>query len=220
MKTIYYCDFDGTIALADVGDEVNYRFGGPETKNLGQSYVRGEIDSVECLTKQYALFEGSENEYQSFIQSLEIDPWFGSFLEALKERGDELIVLSDGMINYIKILFEKYSIEGVKIYSNSMVFKGNKVEVSFPYHNPECDVRMANCKCSHMDHLEEIRSVYIGDGVSDACGARKTDLTYAKVGRNLYEIMEKENLPFQPFKSFRDIMEGEGLPVGKELVKP
>ena len=210
MKTTYYSDFDGTIATVDVGNTVLEKFAGPIWEGFSEAYVKGEINSQICLSSQYAEFRGTKDEFTEFIMTLDIDPFFKSFYEEVKRNGDELIILSDGMRQYIDILLAKYGIENVDVRSNSMDFEGNKVKLTFPYLTPGCDVDMANCKCSHiMDNGH--RKVYIGDGVSDACAARKTDVIYAKVDRNLKSILESEGRDVIPFQTFEDVMIGENM---------
>ena len=209
MKTVYYSDFDGTIATVDVGNVVLNEFAGPVWEPLAKAYVKGDINSQQCLSEQYSYFRATEEEFKEFILTLEIDPFFPAFHKTLKQNGHDLVVLSDGMRQYIDILFEKYSVEGVDVRSNSMKFDGNSVKISFPHLNPDCDVEMANCKCSHI--INGVRKVYIGDGVSDACAARNADVVYAKVGRELKSILELEGREVRPFKTFEDVMIGENM---------
>jgi 2-hydroxy-3-keto-5-methylthiopentenyl-1-phosphate phosphatase len=53
------------------------------------------------------------------------------------------------------------------------------------------------------------RTVFIGDGLSDRCGARAADVVYAR--DDLAGGGAREDLAFRPFASFADVMEAEGL---------
>ncbi|MBE7559082.1 MtnX-like HAD-IB family phosphatase [bacterium] len=208
--TLYVCDFDNTVATEDVGDRILERFGGPDWIDWSLRYRRGEIGSRECLTRQYESFRADWDAYRRFVEEYELDPDFPRFLAAVRARGHRVIVVSDGVGNYISILFEKYGIAGVPVFSNYGVWNGDgRVRLQFPHFQPACEVGCANCKFRHVRLDGSGRKVYIGDGVSDQYGAQAADVIYAK--DRLRDFLAARGVPHTAFSRFADVIVAEGL---------
>lgn len=208
-KTIYFSDFDGTIASLDVGDTLLRRFGDPSWEDFARRYSRGEINSQECLRGEFATLRATKDELLDFVDTLTLDEHFPEFVKKVHARGDEVIVLSDGQSYYVERLLKRYGVE-VPFYSNQAIFCDCGVKLEFPHLNPNCDVEAANCKCSHMPKHPGDRAVYIGDGTSDRCAAAKTDLVYAK-GALLKWAEQQSWEHCRSFEDFADVMRQEGL---------
>ena len=173
-------------------------------------YRRGQIGSRECLSRQYASFRASWDEYRAFILTQELDPDFARFVHAVEARDGRVIVVSDGIGNYIPILFEKYGIPEVAVFSNRGAWNGDgRVQLEFPHFQAACDVGCANCKFRHIRLDAAGRKVYIGDGVSDQYAAQAADTIYAK--DHLREFLAARGIAHTPFDGFRDVLASEGL---------
>lgn len=55
---------------------------------------------------------------------------------------------------------------------------------------------------------DDVKSVFIGDGISDISAAKKADFVFAKRGLNLERWCINENVPHQAFDSFQDVFAG------------
>lgn len=209
-RTLYVCDFDNTAAALDVGNAVLARFAGPDWAHWADRYRKGEIGSRECLTRQYASFRAQWAEYREFVLGLELDPGFPGFVARAAARGDRVIVVSDGIGNYIPLLFEKYGVPAIPVYCNHGVWNGDgRVELEFPHFQAACEVGCANCKFRHVRLDGAARKVYIGDGVSDQYAARAAHRIYAK--DHLRELLAGGGVPHVPFRDFSEIAAAEGL---------
>jgi len=206
--TVYFSDFDGTIAQLDIGDTILRHFGDPSWQDYARRYALGEINSQECLRGEFATLRATKQQILQLVDTLELDPTFPEFVRKVHERGDELIVLSDGQSYYLEHMLAKYDVH-VPFYANRAVFENGGVKLEFPHLNPDCEVNAANCKCSHMPKHPSERRVYIGDGTSDRCAAGKTDLVYAK--GPLLEWAKKQPWNYRPFRDFADVMAQEGF---------
>ena len=51
--------------------------------------------------------------------------------------------------------------------------------------------------------------VFVGDGLSDRCGARAADVVYAR--DDLAAWCTRQGIEFRPFATFADVMDAEGL---------
>lgn len=207
--TIYFCDFDGTVALKDIGNELHKRFSAPPWRTINRAYRAGKISSRDCLAGQYEFFRGRREEIEAFVLEHEIDPTFAAFARWADRRERPLIVLSDGLDFYIELLLRKYGIEEVTYFSNKASFDRDRVRVSFPHFRGDCPhgCQCANCKPSHMWPYEGFRRVFIGDGISDRRAARTAEVVYAK--KRLAELCKEDGQPFVLFEQFQDVIECE-----------
>ena len=208
-ETVYFCDFDGTIALKDIGNELHKRFSAPQWRTTNRAYRSGRISSRDCLSGQYEFFRGRREEIEAFVLEHEIDPTFAEFAGWTRRQERPLIILSDGLDFYIHLLLDKCGVGGVSCFSNHAQFEGDRVRVSFPHFRHDCPhgCQCGNCKPSHMWPYEGYRRVFIGDGISDRLAARTAEVVYAK--RHLAKYCEEDGRPFILFEQFRDIIRFE-----------
>ena len=207
---LYVCDFDNTIATVDVGNAILQRFAGAEWWDWADRYRRGEIGSHECLTRQYASFDANWDEYTDYVCSLELDPDFRRFVVLALAAGRPVFVVSDGVGNYIELLFAKYDIPDLPIYTNLGIWSGGRLtELTFPHFQPACDVGCANCKFRHVRLSPAGTKVYVGDGVSDQYAAQAAHRVYAKDA--LQRFLAERGVTHVAYRGFADIIAAEGL---------
>jgi 2,3-diketo-5-methylthio-1-phosphopentane phosphatase len=215
-----FCDFDGTIALNDIGNFFYRNFGNPKICNeTVEKWEKGLISSIECLSIECSTIKNITIErVNEFINEQGIDLTFIPFVEFCREKNIEITVLSDGLDIYIERLFNKHRID-VKYFSNSIEFKPDgTAKMIFPYTDSVCE-KCANCKRNHAINLSgdyEI-SIYIGDGLSDACPIEYCDYIFAKDQLLLY--CEKNRISYFPFKNFNDVKEAVEKLLTKKRIK-
>ena len=201
-----FIDFDGTITTEDVGEKFFLTFADKEKAYaIVQEWLDGKITSRETWERLCALIENLDlKKFDEFIDQIEIDPHFIEFLDFLKERGIEPIVLSDGLDYYINRVLKKYNLTHLKVYSNKAIFENGKCRPEFPYTDEECDL-CANCKRNHViaNSADDDFTFYIGDGYSDACPVRYCDFVFAK--KSLLKFCEKNRITFFPYSDFSDV---------------
>lgn len=75
----------------------------------------------------------------------------------------------------------------------------------FPFIVHTCG-KCANCKGYHVKrlHRAECKTVYIGDGNSDRCGATECDYIFAK--HDLADYCEENQIDYLPFRDFHDVI--------------
>ncbi len=215
-----FCDFDGTIAVNDIGNHFYRFFGNPNICDEAvDKWEKGLISSIECLSTECATIQDLtiEKAYK-FIDEQKIDSTFPPFFEFCEENNIEITVLSDGIDLYIERLFINHGIS-VKYFSNSIKIRsGGSAEMIFPYTDSECK-KCANCKRNHVLNLsgdDEI-TIYIGDGLSDACPIEYCDYIFAKDQLLLH--CEKNRISFSPFKNFNDVKESIEKLLAKKRIK-
>jgi 2-hydroxy-3-keto-5-methylthiopentenyl-1-phosphate phosphatase len=197
-------DFDGTITQNDVGALIFDTFAKEENRRIVSLWLEGKISSRECLERLCQLVKVSRSELKKFVLSQKIDEKFCDFVDLCKCKGLKLVVLSDGLDFYIKLILKKFGLERLPFYSNVLKFKGNKLEPRFPYFDKGCG-SCGNCKRYHLISLREKGQtvVYVGDGLSDKCAVREADLVFAK--GDLSRFCEKEGIGHYLFSDFGDV---------------
>jgi 2-hydroxy-3-keto-5-methylthiopentenyl-1-phosphate phosphatase len=198
-------DFDGTITQNDVGALLFDTFSKRESQKIVSLWLKGEINSRECLKRLCELIKISRSELKKFALSQKIDEKFPDFVDLCKREKLKLVILSDGLDFYIKLILEKFGLEKLPFYSNILRFEGRKLKPEFPYFDRGCG-NCGNCKKYHLKSLKgrEQKVVYIGDGLSDKCAVREADFVFAK--NDLRKFCVKEDVEHYPFRNFKDVI--------------
>ena len=132
------------------------------------------------------------------------DEAFPGFVDAVKARGAQVEVVSDGLGFYVASNLAAIGVSDVFVATN-----GNRVEnggegMFFPFSHPTCFV-CGTCKRERV-RLHQAAGrvvVFIGDGTSDRFGAAHADLVFAKEG--LARICRAEGWPYVEWDSFVDV---------------
>jgi 2-hydroxy-3-keto-5-methylthiopentenyl-1-phosphate phosphatase len=205
QKVVVLCDFDGTVAEKDVGDLLFRRFGGPSAQDAAEEWVRGEINSRECLERQAAATSCSADELRSFAHACRLDPYFRDFHDFARRRGIEVVVLSDGLDFYIEQILARQGCGSLEFYANRLRIEGGALRVEFPWYNlRDC----TECGCCKTHHLFRYRHqgyfvVYVGNGLSDRCPSENADLVFAK--GELLDHCRARHIDCVEFRNFRDV---------------
>lgn len=205
-KIIVFSDFDGTIVVKDIGDEIFKVFGQFEP-------YHSKLRSGELLIRDYwrtvcnTLKPGIKKEdIQKFALDCETDPNFPKFVEFCKESNIELFIVSDGFDVYIEPITDKLGYSEEKILSNKMLFNGkSKPEPFYPRASESCNCMVASCKRNAIleNSGDDDIIVYIGDGYSDFCAAEHSDIVFAK--KELAAYCNEKKIPHYPFSNFFDV---------------
>ena len=205
MQTVYFVDFDNTVSLVDVWDNIVTRFAEGDAEHIVHDYDSGRISSHEFNRRLVEMLRADEDEVRAFVMSMDIDPSFPRFVRLAREWGRDLTLLSDGYDFYIQPLLERVGLGDVRYFSNHIEWDNGRARATFPHRLDDCETEMANCKCQYLRLNEPgLRRVYIGDGISDICAAKRVEVIYAK--SDLRRHLEKEGIVFTPFQSFEDII--------------
>lgn len=204
-----FCDFDGTTARNDVGSLLFRTFGGDRCHAIVQKWIEGQISSKQCLLEECRLTSVSLDELEDFADAQELDPHFMAFFEFCQSHDIELEIVSDGLDFYIECILQNYGLDSkIPVRANHIRFQnGNRIVPEFPYYEQGCG-QCANCKGVHVREArpEHDTLVYVGDGLSDRCGAEAADVVFAKFGRDLLPYCEHHGIPVTPFTDFADVL--------------
>jgi len=204
-KTAIFFDFDNTITLQDTIDSVliNHSTNNNWLK-LEKEWKSGKIGSRKCLKGQMKDVRVTKGQLNKYLATIKLDPYFNKIALFLKSKKIKPIILSDNFDYFIKYVLKTRGIKGIKVFSNSMKFSGNRILTKFPFRNNKC-LRCAHCKKKNIFRNTPIGaiSIYIGDGLSDVCPSKHADIVFAK--DHLIEILKQEKVSYVPFKSLKDV---------------
>ena len=206
-KFIVFFDFDNTITKIDVIDDMLERFSEDDGwKDLEKRWQREEIGSRECLKGQVEGIRVRKKRLDGYLSTVKIDPYFKKLLRLFKSRGIPHLIVSDNFDYILKSILKRNDIPGIEVYCNKADLSGDKLNPSFPFANKKCG-DCANCKKTHLLSRKEkgVKTVYIGDGRSDLCAARISDIVFAK--DYLKELFKREGLPHIAIDSLKDVYE-------------
>ncbi|MFQ6113854.1 MAG: MtnX-like HAD-IB family phosphatase [bacterium] len=202
-----FCDFDGTVAKNDVGNLLFRTFSDGRCFDIVNLWRKGVISSRECLTEECRIARVTRKELEEFADAQDLDPFFKDFVYHCQRIDVDVEILSDGLDFYIERILKNHGLESlVNFRSNHLVFVNrNQIRPEFPYYERGCG-RCGNCKGYH---VREARTkgeqlIYVGDGLSDRCGAREADVVFAK--RDLLEFCRQNQISYFEFKDFRDVL--------------
>jgi len=200
-----WIDFDGTITQKDVLDALIDRFAVDESwKEIEQEWNRGEIGSYECLRRQFSLLRISQGELEQFLQTIPVDPGWPMLKGLLENNEVPFGILSDGVETFIQSILRLEG-EEIAVRSNAIRHDGNKIALLCPHFVVTCMSRAAHCKCASANALrvEDRWTIYIGDGRSDLCAARKADVVFAK--SVLARELSREGVRYFGFQNLSDV---------------
>jgi 2-hydroxy-3-keto-5-methylthiopentenyl-1-phosphate phosphatase len=195
------CDFDGTIAPVDTVDFLLERLADPSWRLFEDQWIRGEIDSRECMAAQVSLLRGGWAAIDRALQEVRIDPGFAGFASWCRESGIPLRVVSEGIKQVVDRVLEREGIRVEEVWASRLV-EGTSggLTLRFPVVGKTlCGA--AVCKCAFIIGGEPrpVR-VLIGDGRSDFCISRHADLVFACSKLSIH--CAQNDIAFVPFEGF------------------
>ena len=183
-RTAFLCDFDGTVSPADVGARLMARFSRatPSEHAALQSAWRSGALGHRALTEAECMhLRCGAEEALEFVKGFSIDPDFPEFVRQARTRGDAVCVVSEGFDFYVRLLLARAGLEGLPVSANRLCFDDGRAHPEFPNADRSCG-RCGNCKGAEVRawRARGYRTVMIGDGLSDRCGAREADVVLAR----------------------------------------
>jgi 2,3-diketo-5-methylthio-1-phosphopentane phosphatase len=220
-KIQIFTDFDGTITLKDIGDELFKDFGKFEPYHTQLVKGKLKIDDYWNVVFKSLRTDLNKEIIAEYAMNFEIDNYFLEFYNFCKLNFIDLAIVSDGYYEYIHPVLEKHGLDQIKLYCNRMIFQDNgNIMPQFVYASESCNCLSASCKRNIILTKSEPDSIliYIGDGASDFCPAQYSDIIFAK--KNLAKYCNDNKLPHYPFKDFYTIYLTLTNIITKNKIKP
>jgi 2-hydroxy-3-keto-5-methylthiopentenyl-1-phosphate phosphatase len=195
------CDFDGTISPVDTVDFLLERLADPSWRLLEDQWIRGEIDSRQCMAAQVALVRGGWPAINRALEEVRLDPGFAGFASWCRESGIALRVVSEGIEQVIRCLLRREGILVDEVWASRLVEGvGGDLALRFATAGKTlCGAAL--CKCALVTSAEPRPfRVLIGDGRSDFCVAHRADLVFACSKLAIH--CAQNDIAFVPFLGF------------------
>ncbi|ERF72676.1 hypothetical protein EPUS_07469 [Endocarpon pusillum Z07020] len=225
-KIIFFTDFDGTVTANDSNDYLTDHHGYGVARRL-----QGNLDilngKVEIRDNFRTMIESWQLSFPECIpilcKNIKLDPHFTAFYKWSVDNHVPVIVLSSGMVPIIRALLQHLlgEEEGrkIEVVANMPIAKppvndlNQKNGWTIQYHDDSTfghdkslTIRPYAEAIAKMPRSEQPTLLYAGDGLSDLCAARETDLLFAKKGHDLVKVCEREGFPFTLFEDWSDIL--------------
>ena len=199
-------DFDGTVTQIDVGNRVFDHLTQGGARAVVDLWKKGDIGSRECMIRECALARGTEQSMLELVREIPLDPGFLAFVSDVDRKGWKVRVVSDGLDLYIRSILEREGLGSLPVEANGIRFVGDRLLPTFPFAGRGCG-RCGNCKGGAVEEAaREGPVIFVGNGLSDRCGARRAPRVFAK--DDLARFCRDEGIPFEPFETFDDVRRG------------
>ena len=197
-------DYDGTIALTDVTDQVMARHVPGVWEEAEALYDAGRMGSRRLMSWEMSLIEADPDALLATAAEQPHDPGFVPFVRRAQAAAIPIEIVSDGFGYFIGPALERLGVPEVPVVTARTVFHGRQPTLEFPNGHPTCLV-CGTCKRQRvLAHRAAGRQVaFIGDGESDRYAAGYSDIVFAK--RSLERICLEAAWPFRRWTAFNEI---------------
>jgi len=205
MKTLFQCDFDGTITEQDASFFLLDAFAQGDWRQLLRQYQQHKISVGEFNTKAFTMVKASkEILFDTVMDEVKIRPGFQELVTYCTRRGFRFVIVSNGLAFYIKAILQKIGLANIEVYAAQAWFHPEGMEVQ--YIGPDGNQLGDGFKEAYIKLFlkQGYRLIYAGNGDSDIRPAKYAHQIFAT--GNLLNYYRQNNLEFRPFNDLTDIV--------------
>lgn len=211
MKTLFQCDFDGTITEQDASFFLLDAFAQGDWRQLLRQYKQHKISVGEFNTKAFAMVKASkETLLETVMGKVKIRPGFQELVTYCASRGFRFVIVSNGLVFYIRAILQEIGLANSEVYAAEAWFhpKGMKVR----YIGPDGNQLGDGLKEAYIRLFlkQGYRVIYAGNGDSDIYPAKYAHQVFAR--GELLDYYRQNNLNCQTFADLNDIIKALNLP--------
>lgn len=196
------CDFDGTIAVHDLGDAICERFADPSWLEVRDQWRAGKLTLPEAQDRMWSTVRASREELLSHAEAIgELRAGVDELFEAAAKGELELVIASGGFDLYIEHLLGD-RLRGVTLYCNRLLPSPEGARLEFPH------VELARDPFA-IDKalvLERHPGAFAGDGRSDRSVVASAELLFVVEDSALHQLCNAAGRSCVPFTDFREIV--------------
>jgi 2-hydroxy-3-keto-5-methylthiopentenyl-1-phosphate phosphatase len=197
-------DYDGTIALTDVTDQVMAEHVRDVWEEAEALYAAGRMGSRRLMSWEMSRIEADPAALLATAAAQPHDPGFVPFAHHAHGAGIPVEIVSDGFGYFIGPALERLGVPELPVVTARTEFHGRRPRLEFPNGHPSCLV-CGTCKRQRVlaHRAAGRRVVFIGDGDSDRYAAGYSDIVFAK--RSLERICLEAEWPYRRWTAFSEI---------------
>jgi 2-hydroxy-3-keto-5-methylthiopentenyl-1-phosphate phosphatase len=202
------CDFDGTITERDTLHLIVGAYGARDLwESIQPRLNAGEVSLEQAMQEEFATVRATPEDVRELVlREAGLRRGFREFVHWARERDHRLIVFSSGFRSVIEAALAHWEIEGLEVVSHEARFSLDGCRLVWSDRGEVCEECGRRCKRHDLRRRSRgERMVYIGDGISDRCGARMADVIFARA--MLADDLGREGIPFIGFEDFDGIRE-------------
>ncbi|MCW2959916.1 MAG: hydrolase, haloacid dehalogenase-like [Thermoleophilia bacterium] len=207
------CDFDGTVTARDTNSFLAQRYApeayaGLEGKLAARTMTLREVLSTEFVNMGVPL----DTIVEAAVENVPFRSGFPELLDAVEAADAKFVLLSSGFRQVIEPLLEREGLAGrVPLVANDIAIGPDGPRIEWR-DLPTCELCGEPCKRSDIAQLrggqlhdaDFDHVVFIGDGLSDRCGAETADRVFAR--DSLATWLDEQDEPWEPWGDFHDIL--------------
>jgi 2-hydroxy-3-keto-5-methylthiopentenyl-1-phosphate phosphatase len=198
-------DYDGTIALTDVGDTLMAELKTRDWEAEAARYDAGLSGSRRLMEWEVGLWDPDPAALARLAAAQPHDTTFVSLVERARAAQIPVEVVSDGFGFFIEPALERLGLGGLPVVTARTTFDAaGRPSIAFPNGHPACFV-CGTCKRNRILAYQAAGRavVFIGDGESDRYAAGYSDVVFAK--RALVKICVEAGWSFRRWTEFSEI---------------
>jgi 2-hydroxy-3-keto-5-methylthiopentenyl-1-phosphate phosphatase len=202
------CDFDGTITRRDTLHLIVDAFG---TRGLWDSIEprlrAGEVTLEQAMQEEFATVRATPQQViELVLREAGVRPGLTELVAWAQSEGHRFIVFSSGFRTVIETALDHWGLGHLEVVSHEALFSLEGCRLVWSDRGEICAECGRRCKRHDLrGRLGGGRLVYIGDGISDRCGARMAEVVFAR--DDLARDLASDGLEFIPFDDFVDVRE-------------
>jgi len=205
MRTLFQCDFDGTITEEDASFFLLDAFAQGDWHQVLKQYKQHKISVGEFNTKAFAMVKASkETLLKNVMGKVKIRPGFEELVSYCAGRGFRFVIVSNGLAFYIKAILHEMGLTNTEAYAAEACFHPEGMEVK--YIGPDGNQLGDGFKEAYIALFlqQGYRVIYAGNGDSDICPAKHAHQVFAR--GELLDYCQQNNLDCQAFTDLNDIV--------------
>ena len=198
-------DFDGTIALTDVGDAIMAAHVPGDWRAEDAAWEAGLLGSRHLMEDEVALMPPDPEALFATADAQPLDPGFTRLVHRARVLDVQIEVVSDGFGFFIAPALERLGVPDVHVVTARFRFgPEGRPTISWPNGDPACFV-CGTCKRDRVlaHRAAGRRVVFVGDGASDRYAAAYSDVVFAK--RSLVRICQENGWLWRGWVVLEDV---------------
>lgn len=204
-RVAVFTDFDGTVTTVDSLQRLLTVFTGDAWRRIEDEVEAGRLGDRSSLGMEFGLVRATLREALEVVdREIAVDPAFPGFAARMSELGVPLTILSGGFSSIIRRVLRRYGLGHLDVRANEARVDGGRWRVIPSRRRRLCD-GCNHCKSASIVRAARagMRTVFIGNGVTDRCPAGLADLVFAK--GILAAHCRRAGIRHRPYRTFADV---------------
>lgn len=204
-RFLFISDFDGTLSEKDFFHIIIDRYFQAERERLYADWNNKVMTDLEYLSRLFRSIGRDEVGIDEDIARIPLDPDAKKVIEHVRRLGGDFVVISAGTDYYIRKVFHRHEISGVRIFSNPGKYadRGIQLDVdpSGKYYSEAYGIDKEKVVRDLMKDYDTV--FFAGDSRPDLEAALLADTVFAK--GKLQGLLDAEKKSYVAINGFADI---------------